>query len=158
YDTARPLVIDPVLVYSTYLGGSSFEFGGGIAVDSAGNAYITGRTASTNFPTANPLQQTFGGGADDTFVSTLNATGSALLYSTYLGGSAFDRGIGIAVDCAGNAYITGDTESTNFPTANPLQPTFGGGADDTFVSKLNATGSALLYSTYLGGSGDDAGS
>ena len=89
--------------------------------------------------------------ASDAFVAKLNPTGSALVYSTYLGGSVDDFGYGIAVDSAGDAYVTGFTESTNFPTANPLQATFGGG-NDAFVAKLNPAGSALVYSTYLGGS------
>ena len=142
------------LVYSTYLGGSSSDIGNGIAVDSLGNAYVTGYTSSTDFPTANPLQATKRG-TFNAFVSKLNAAGSALDYSTYLGGSGyFDQGSGIAVDPSGSAYVAGYTESTDFPTVNPLQPTNHGG-DDAFVSKLNAAGSALVYSTYLGGSGND---
>ena len=122
-------------------------------MDSAGNAYVTGSTTSTNFPTASPLQAVFGGGMllGDAFVAKLNPAGSALVYSTYLGGSGDDFGQGIAVDSSGNAYVTGSTYSTDFPTANPLQAVFGGGID-AFVAKLNPTGSALVYSTYLGGS------
>lgn len=117
YDKSKPLVIDPTLNYSTYLG--DYDFGYGIAVDSAGNAYVTGITLSTDFPTtANPVQATYAGGSD-AFVVKLNAAGSALVYSTYLGGLT-DWGFGIAVDSAGSAYVTGYTESTNFPTANPL--------------------------------------
>jgi hypothetical protein len=145
------------LVYSTYLGGSGYDTGTGIAVDSSGNAYVTGSTGSTDFPTMNPLQPSYGGGSYDAFVSKINATGSALVYSTYLGGNGFDQGDGIAVDSSGNAYVTGSTGSTNFPTMNPLQPSYGGGSYDAFVSKINATGSALVYSTYLGGSGFDQG-
>ena len=144
------------LLYSTYLGGSGTDRGSGIAVDSAGNAYITGYTESTNFPTASPLQGANGGGGYDAFVAKLNPAGLALVYSTYLGGSGLDCGWGIAVDSAGNVYITGYTESTNFPTASPLQAAFGG-VRDAFVAKVSATGSALLYSTYLGGSGNDYG-
>ena len=154
YDASQPLVVDPVLVYSTYLGGSGIDPGNAIAVDSAGNAYVTGTTSPTDFPTASPLQTASGGGYD-IFVAKLNAAGSALIYSTYLGGSGYDAGYGIAVDSAGNAYVTGYTTSTNFPTASPLQASFGGGFNDAFVAKLNAAGSALLYSTYLGGSADD---
>ena len=151
YDAGKPLVIDPVLSYSTYLGGGLADIGYyGIAVDSAGNAYVTGSTVSSNFPTANPLQPTLNG-SNDAFVAKLNATGSALVYATYLGGSDYDAGYGIAVDSAGNAYVTGITYSSNFPTANPLQPTLNG-SNDAFVAKLNATGSALVYATYLGGS------
>src|SRR5207249_6172113 len=103
---------------------------------------------SPNFPTMTPLQPAFGGGFFDAFVTKLNATGSAFVYSTYLGGSGEDYGLGIATDPAGNAYVTGATTSPNFPTANPLQPVCGGcsgGFYDAFVTKLNATGSALVY-------------
>jgi Big-like domain-containing protein/beta-propeller repeat-containing protein len=144
------------LVYSTYLGGSGNDLGFGIAVDSADNAYVTGYTASTNFPTANPLQPSYGGGPSDAFVAKVTPTGSALVYSTYLGGSINDEGFGIAVDSVGNAYVTGYTTSTNFPTVNPLQPTYGGDYD-AFVSEINAAGSVLVYSTYLGGSSQDYG-
>jgi len=143
------------LLYSTYLGGNSGDFASGIAVDGSGNAYVTGWTSSTNFPTASPLQPALAGGSD-AFVAKLNAAGSALLYSTYLGGSGseaeFLSSTGrIAVDGSGNAYVTGVTSSRDFPTVNPLQPALAGFLD-TFVAKLNAAGSALLYSTYLGGS------
>jgi len=155
YDPNQPLVVDPVLVYSTYLGASGGDEGSGIAADSTGNAYVTGFTNSTNFPTASPLQAFYGGGNHDAFVAKLNPAGSALVYSTYLGGSGDDAGFGIGVDSTGNAYVTGWTSSTNFPTASPLQAAYGGGSYDAFVVKLNAAGSALVYSTYLGGSGDD---
>ena len=140
------------LVYSTYLGGTSDDYGYGIAVDTAGNAYVTGYTASTNFPTTpGAFQTTYGGGSDDAFVTKLNPTGTALVYSTYLGGTDSDGGYGIAVDSAGNAYVTGYTASTNFPTTpGAFQTTFGGNGD-AFVTKLNPTGTALVYSTYLGG-------
>ncbi len=157
YDTHKPLFIDP-LIYSTYLGGTNGATGDGIALDSAGNAYVTGTTYSTNFPTVNPLQPANGGGGNpDAFVSKFNPDGSALLYSTYLGGSGSDYATGIAVDSAGNAYVAGYTTSSNFPTKNPLQTYIGGGSQgyDAFVAKLNPTGSALVYSTYLAGSGDD---
>jgi hypothetical protein len=155
YDHSQPLVIDPVLSYSTYLGGGGFDSGKGIAVDASGNAYVTGLTTSTNFPSANPIQSTLGG-AENAFVTKINPTGSALVYSTYLGGNNVDYGSGIAVDAAGNAYVTGGTTSTNFPTANALQATLSGSAN-AFVSEINASGSALVYSTYLGGSGGDEG-
>jgi beta-propeller repeat-containing protein len=154
YDTGRPLVLDPVLVYSTYLGGSDTDNGLGVAVDVSGNAYLTGETASTDFPTANALQSANGGGLD-AFVVKLNAAGSALEYSTYLGGSGRDTGARIAVDASGRAYVTGETDSTDFPTANALQAAFAGVAD-AFVAKLDATGSALVYSTYLGGANFDS--
>jgi Beta-propeller repeat len=154
-DPAKPLVIDPTLSYSTYLGGSDDDEGNGIAVDSAGNAYVTGQTGSTNFPTSNPLQPTNHGGGD-AFVAALDPTGATLLYSTYLGGSGGDAGQGIAVDSAGNAYVTGITSSTDFPMANPWQSTNHGGYD-AFVAALDPTGATLLYSTYLGGSNNDRG-
>lgn len=155
YDAKRPLVIDPVLLYSTYLGGSAADIATGVAVNqTTGEAYVTGSTLSTNFPTAAPLQSTDAGDAD-VFVTKLNPTGSALMYSTYLGGSGFDEGRGIAVDSAGNAYVTGNTSSSNFPTKG--SSTTYGGKGDAFVAKLNSAGSALVYSTYLGGSGADFG-
>jgi uncharacterized repeat protein (TIGR01451 family) len=155
YNLDHPLIIDPALVYSTYLGGSNSEVGIGIAVDVSGNAYVAGYTYSANFPTASPLQGTPGGNSD-AFVSKLNAAGNALIYSTYLGGASDDIGVGIGVDGSGNAYVTGSTQSFNFPMASPLQSTFGG-LRDVFVAKLNAAGAALVYSTYLGGNTDDAG-
>jgi len=165
YDRTKPLVIDPVLVYSTYLGGTGGESAHGIAVDGTGNAYVTGSTRSSDFPVVNPLQPALRGSVD-VFVSKLNSTGS-VVYSTYLGGSdtgtasADDVGLGIAVDTAGNAYVTGATNSADFPTtANALQPTWGAGccqSDDAFVVKLNPTGSALVYATYLGGTFSDFG-
>ncbi len=155
FDAGRPLVIDPVLSYSTFLGGSGLDWGFGLAVDPAsGDVLVTGNTQSTNFPTANPLQATHGGGFDDVFLTRLNAAGTALVYSTYLGGNNPDFGYAIAVDPAGGVLVTGETHSTNFPTANPLQATNRGGAD-VFVTRLNAAGSALIYSTYLGGSNWD---
>jgi hypothetical protein len=153
YNPKCALVIDPVLSYSTYLGGSGGDIGQGIAVDSSGNAYVAGTTDSTDFPTANPLQATNLGNGD-AFVAKLNPAGSALIYSTYLGGSGVDEAHGIAVDSSGNAYVTGLTYSYDFPTVNPLQTSNHGG-DDAFVAKLNAIGSALVYCTYLGGSSVD---
>jgi len=145
------------LSYSTYLGGSNDDEGNGIAVDNAGNAYVTGSTTSTDFPTTTPFQATYGGGSQDAFVTKLNATGSALIYSTYLGGNSSDGGNGINVDASGNAYVTGVTDSTNFPTV-PFGSTFGtGGGGDAFVTKLNGGGFALVYSAILGGSSGDTG-
>jgi hypothetical protein len=154
YDPSKPLVIDPVLVYSTFLGGSLGDTGFRIAVDSAGNAYVTGGTNSINFPTtAGAVDPSFND-AGDAFVTKLNPAGSALVYSTYLGGSGNDFGIGIAVDSAGNAYVTGTTDSTNLPTTlGAFDRSFNGGSADIFVTKLDPTGSAVVYSTYLGGSG-----
>jgi beta-propeller repeat-containing protein len=152
YDKSKELVIDPVLSYSTYLGGSGADVAGGIAVDRFGKAYVTGQTTSLNFPTrAGAVQNTFAG-SQDVFVTKLNETGSALIYSTYLGGLGFDSAQGIDVDVDGNAYVTGNTTSIDFPTtAGVFQPIFGGGGQDAFVTKLNSTGSALVYSTFLGG-------
>ncbi|MCS7154159.1 MAG: SBBP repeat-containing protein, partial [Bacteroidia bacterium] len=157
------------MVYSTYLGGSSDDRGYGIAVDGSGHAYVTGYTNSTNYPvTAGAFQTTHGGGYADVFVTKLNATGSGLVYSTYIGGSGDDAGYGIAVDGNGQAYVTGEADSTDYPvTAGAFQTTFSGGTCgappdtypciDVFVTKLNATGSRLVYSTYIGGIGDDGG-
>ena len=166
YDADKPLVIDPVLRYSTYLGGTGGDEGFGIAVDSSGNAYVTGLTESSNFPTVNPLPAPNDAlqGIVTAFVSKLSFSGSTLrlVYSTYLGGSLIDEGTAIAVDSSGNAYVTGFTKSTNFPTVNPLPApnnalqSVGGNA---FVSKLSFSGSSLslAYSTYLGGSFADEG-
>jgi hypothetical protein len=143
YDETRPLVIDPVLVYSTYLGGSGSDLGLGIAVDSAGNAYVSGRTRSANFPTLNPAQAS-SRDLYDGFVAKLNASGSAMVYSTYIGGSGGDALQGVAVDSSGNAYVTGATQSTDFPTARAVQASYGGGSTDAVVVKLNAAGSALV--------------
>jgi hypothetical protein len=141
------------LVYSTYLGGSSGDIAQDVAVNAAGNAYVTGGTDSPNFPVANALQPALSG-VGDAFICELNTAGSAFVYSTFLGGSGGDGGWGIALDLSGNTYVVGETQSTDFPTANPLQPSLGGGSD-IFISKLNAGGSSLVYSTYLGGPQDD---
>ena len=145
------------LVYSTFLGGAEQEFGFGIALDASGNAYLTGRTISSNFPTTSgAFDRTLA--LTDAFVTKLNATGSALLYSTLLGGSAGDVGYSIAVDSAGSAYVTGPLHSSDFPTTTgAFDRTFNGGDYDAFVTKLNAAGNALLYSTYLGGNNTDRG-
>src|SRR5262249_28669763 len=128
-----------------------------IAVDAAGNAYITGSAGSGNFPTINPLFS-YGGGLTDAFVAKLNAAGSALVYSTYLGGSGEDHGYGIALDAAGTADVSGHAVSANFPTMTPIKPAHApdGGRTDGFVAKLNASGTALTYSTYLGGNADES--
>ncbi len=155
YDIERALVIDPVLTYSTYLGGLSDDSAYGIAVDSQRNVYVAGLTSSSDFPRANPLQPNFGGG-EDVFVTKLNASGSAILYSTYIGGNGAEQLGDLVVDGTGNTYLAGMTGSTNFPTATPFQATRSG-VSDAFVTKLNASGSALLYSTYFGGSGGESG-
>ncbi|HST06448.1 MAG TPA: SBBP repeat-containing protein [Chloroflexia bacterium] len=153
FDATRPLVIDPILTYSTYLGGSGTDNGYGLAVDSDHNMYVTGLTSSTDFPLQDPVQPALGGGTD-VFISKLNASGTALIYSTYLGGSEIDWVSGIAVDTQGEAAITGRTSSTDFPVMNAIQPSTAGG-NEAFVSKLNAQGSGLMFSTYLGGSGNE---
>jgi len=158
YRRNQELIIDPFLTYSTYLGGSGGDVAHGIAVDSSGNAYVTGVTGSTNFPVKSAAQ-TSGGVGGDAFVSKLNATGSGLAYSTYLGGSGSDSGSAIAIDSSGNAYIVGSTSSSDFPvTPSAFQPTYGGGGyPDAFVAKLDPTGSVLVYASYLGGSNADYG-
>jgi len=173
YDKTRPLVIDPKLVYSTYLGGRSNDYITGVAVDSAGNAYVTGETTSNDFPTTPgslkpncsvcSYSSYYGTSNSDAFVSKLNASGSALIYSTYLGGNTspndwninygqdLDRGQAIAVDANGDAYVAGYTDSTDFPvTSNAYQSTYGYGVSDGFLAKLNAQGSGVLYGTYFG--------
>jgi len=166
YDRTLPLVIDPVLSYSTFLGGSDMDYANGVAVDALGNAYITGYTASVDFPVVSAAQSSPGGGSCledgvatpcfDVFVSKLNPSGTALVYSTYLGGSDEDYGAGIAVDSSGDAYVAGYTYSTNFPVQNALQPDNAGGVD-AFVTELSSDGASLIYSTYWGGSLDDVG-
>jgi hypothetical protein len=167
YDRSRALVIDPSLTYSTYLGGSDNDQANGIAIDSAGNAYITGQTFSSNFPVQAPEQGTCppagstavcssATGKSDVFVSKINAAGTALVYSTYLGGSFLDFGVAIAVDPAGDAYVTGETLSTDFPLKNAFQTT-GDTLGDAFITEFNPSGSALVYSTYLGGTGTSIG-
>ena len=157
YDPTEPLVIDPVLEYSTYLGGSRSDFGVSIAVDSSGNAYVAGYTESSNFPTtAGAFQTSLTASAGNGFVTKLNSSGSALVYSTYLGGNNGDGAFGIAVDLSGNAYVTGYTGSSDFPTTpGAFQTTLASSSTNGFVTKLNPTGSALVYSTYLGGNADD---
>jgi len=143
-----------VLVYSTYIGGSSQDRGNGIAVDSSGNAYVTGQTASSSdFPSLNAYQSTYGGGSADAFVIKLSGSG-ALNYSTYIGGSSQDVGRGIGMDSSENVYVTGFTESSDFPTQNPFQENYAG-SRDVFVTKLNISGNVLVYSTYIGGSSDE---
>jgi fibronectin type 3 domain-containing protein len=162
YDRTRPLVIDPVLSYGTYLGGSAADFGFGVAVDGNGYVYVTGYTSSTDFPTTDSYQGDQTGA--DAFVVKLDLTQSgaaSLLYATYLGGGGGDYGYGIAVDGDGNAYVTGSTSSTDFPTtAGKYQGDPGDSGYDAFVVKLDPTGSgdaSLLYATYLGGNGNDFG-
>ena len=168
------------VIYATYIGGSADDVANGIAVDAAGRAYITGTTTSTDFPVQNAVQRVPGGGTcssgtprggpipcGDAFVVGIEASGGRLVYSTYLGGSQRDSGFAIAVDAEGNAYVTGMTNSPDFPVATPLQRVRGGGTclvygpaqgpcPDVFVSKLSPL-SRLIYSTYVGGDGEDGG-
>jgi len=171
YERTLPLVIDPVIGYSTYLGGEHSDLGNAIAVDSSGNVYVTGQTDSAIFPTENAFDPSIGGGTcgfgfpcRDAFVTKLSPAGNDVIYSTYLGGNSDDMGRGIAVDASGNAYVTGNTASTNFPVQNAIQSSFGGGTcgetgctGDAFITKLAADGTSLVYSTYLGGFADDQG-
>ncbi|MDQ2831241.1 MAG: SBBP repeat-containing protein, partial [Chloroflexota bacterium] len=154
-----------VISYSTYLGGGGDDHGQAIAVTNAGDAYVTGSTGSSDFPQVNPLSAPGSGcggagggsGGVNAFVTEVNPSGSALVYSTYLGGNGIDAGYGIAVTRAGDAYVTGSTTSTNFPTTTGAYTTTNSGGADAFVSKLGAAGNGLLYSTYLGGGSDDTG-
>ena len=152
YDRTQPLIIDPPLIYSTYYGGTGTDIAYAIAVDTIGSTYITGGTASANFPGETALK-----GTEDVFVTKINPSGTAKMYTTFLGGGGPDEGHGIAVDVQGNAYITGSAGSLDFPLKNAIQAKQGG-SGDAFVAKLNASGSALVYSTFLGGIGIDSGS
>jgi hypothetical protein len=157
YDRSQALVIDPALAYSTYLGGSGTDEGFGVAVDAAGSAYVTGYASSADFPTTPGAFDTSSNGFEDVFVTKLNPAGTALVYSTHLGGTSSDLGNAIAVDAAGNAYVTGETVSADFPTTAGAFDTTLNGDFDAFVTKLNPAGSALVYSTYLGGTSGDFG-
>jgi hypothetical protein len=160
YDKTKTLIIDPMLDYSTYLGGSNFDDSRGIAVDGSGNAYLTGNTSDSNFPITSGAFQTISGSDSSTaFITKLNSTGTELVYSTYLGGNNVDLGSGIAVDGSGNAYVAGLAESSNFPTTSGAFQTALGSSEggNAFITKLNSTGTGLVYSTYLGGSGGDTG-
>ena len=164
YDRTRPLIIDPVLVYSSFLGGAGLDKGWDIAVDTNGFVYLTGETTSANFPTNNAQYPTNSGGLRDVFVAKVGAEGTNLVYSTYLGGSGDDTGFGIALDGAGDVYLTGVTASPNFPiVGNAISahlhgtPSLGLYPYDAFVVKLDAGGSNLLYSTFIGGTLPDGG-
>jgi len=164
YDPARPLVLDPaVLVYAGYIGGDSGEIGDGIAiaVDGAGNAYVTGYTGSTQatFPITVGPDLTHNGGVYDAFVAKVNAAGTGLVYAGYIGGDGGDYSLGIAVDGAGNAYVTGYTDSTQatFPVTVGPDLTYNGAGQDAFVAKVNAAGTGLVYAGYIGGAGWEEG-
>jgi outer membrane protein assembly factor BamB/plastocyanin len=154
HDPSLPVVIDPILTYSTYLGGTADDVAYAVAVDGSGNAYVTGVTASTDFPVGSGKNH----GNLDVFITKMNASGSGFIYSSYLGGSQADEAGAVHVDASGRAYLTGVTNSTNFPTTSgAFQRSFRGGTWDSFLAKLSPAGSSLNYSTYLGGTGDDQG-
>ncbi len=159
YDTDQPLIIDPQLVYSTYLGGNHIDYANAVKADSSGNVYVTGLTQSGDFPTSSAFQGSISSGAD-MFVTKFNSSGS-LMYSTYLGGGSGDEGFDIEVDTSGNIYITGTTWSTDFPTVSAFQNNRGGvnnvSNSDAFLTKLNSNGNAIIFSTYLGGAESDKG-
>ena len=168
FDKAEPLIIDPVLTYSSYLGGSNIDEGDGIAVDGMGNAYLTGLTSSPNFPIVNQIPGACNGTCGETgsssvaFVTKVDAAGNALVYSSFIGGSGGNGGSGIAVDGSGSVYLTGGTGSADFPIVNQIpgacNGTCGNGnTGDAFVTKINPAGSALVYSSYVGGSSHDDG-
>ena len=156
FDSRLPVVIDPVVVYSTFLGGQNTDGGRDIAVDVSGAVYVTGETFSADFPTLDPYQE-YQVSYINAFVTKISSAGDALVYSTYLGGSGSDAGNAIAIDNDGAAYVTGFTSSSDFPTPNGFQATFGGMPFDGFVAKLSSGGNSLIYGTYLGGSGWDDG-
>jgi hypothetical protein len=155
YDAGRPLVVDPTLEYSTYLGDADQDYGAAVAIDGAGAAYVTGRTLSTAFPTTAGAFNRTRTGNYDAFVTKMAADGKSLAYSTYIGGSARERAYAIAVDAAGSAFITGDTYSTAFPTTAGAYSTTLADWRDAFITKLSPSGSSLVYSTYLGGADDE---
>ena len=156
YNLEYELIIDPlIIVYSTYLGGSGRDYGNGIAVDKKGAAYVTGKTYSLDFPIENPIDGSLSG-PDDAFVTKINPGGTALIYSTYLGGNSNDEGNDIAIHKNGAVYVTGETMSRDFPTEKPIHKN-NSGFTDAFVTKINRKGTALVYSTYLGGWISDSG-
>ena len=154
YDKTMPLVIDPVLVYGTFLGGLANDAGAGIAVDSAGSAYVVGSTASTNFPVASEAGPPPSG--ENAFVAKLDVSGSSLVYADYIGGSSDDYAQAMVLDGSNQVFLTGYTYSYDFPTVNPYQAT-NAGWQSAFVTEVSADGSALVYSTYLGGSSSTQG-
>jgi hypothetical protein len=155
YDPNTILIIDPVLRYSTYLGGGDTDAAKTIAVNSTGNCFVGGETASDDFPTHLPYQVSRSG-SRDVFVTKFDSLGTGLVYSTYIGGTGLERCFGIAVNDAGEVFLTGETWSTDFPTKNAFQATPGGGSD-AYVVRLGADGDTLIYATYIGGSGSDYG-
>ena len=162
YDESRPLVIDPVLLYATYLGGAAAtdvgDIGFSIGVDDAGSSYVIGTTRSLDFPvTAGAIQPAIDGGPDprDIFVTKLNVDGTEIVFSTYLGGSGIEGGT-IALDASGSVYVAGLTTSSDFPTTLRAYKRTMTGPSDAFVTKLSPDGAEIVFSTYLGGSGTDS--
>lgn len=163
YDASQPLVIDPVLSFSTYLGGSSKDYGNTVVADKTGNVYVTGSTRSVDFPTKNPIESFHGGTCGsfpcrDIFITKFNSTATALIFSTFIGGTGDESGVSMALDSLNNMFVTGFTTSTDFPvTPGAFQTVFGGGSNqgDAYALELNSAGTALVYATYIGGSGDE---
>ena len=151
FDRAQPLIIDPSITFSTYLGGSAFDSATAVATDASGNVYVAGWTESTDFTSAG--MQPRNAGSTDAFVAKFNPAGQ-LVFATYLGGSGSDQATGIAVDGSGSVWVTGWTKSLNFPLVIPYQNKLKGGRN-AFIAALMPDGSALRFSTYLGGTGDD---
>ena len=149
YDHNAPLTIDPVIDYSTYLGGNAQDVASDIAVDSFGNMYVTGSLESPQYPNLNPFQQA-SGTAQLMVIAKIAAAGNALIWYTYVGGTAINDAERIALDSSGSAYVAGFTSSTDFPTRNAAQPVFGGGSENAVIVKVDGSGK-LVYSTYLGG-------
>src|SRR5262249_34869572 len=156
YDLTKPLVVDPVLIYSSYLGGSGTDVARAVTVDSSGNAYVAGSTDSANFPISAPLQGSLASKPGlDAFVTKFNPSGSAVIFSTFFGGTGDDQANGMALDSGGSVYLAGTTSSSDFPvTKGTVQQTTGTNTD-AFVVKLSGDGSTLFYGTYLGGSDSD---
>ena len=162
HDRALALVVDPVVDYATYLGGSIQDWADDVAVDASGNMVVSGWTDSTNFPLNSPLQSVYVGGGDasvphvnDGYVAKYSADGQTQVFSTYFGGNGFDDCLGVATDGAGDILVCGLTSSTDFPTSSPLQAATGGGYDDMYVTKIAANGQSLVFSTYFGSAGQD---
>jgi len=157
YNRNQKLVIDPVLTYSTYLGGTGGDVAYGVTVDSAGEAYVTGVTASTNFPVTSSGYQSTYSGDGDVFVTKFNSAGTGILFSTYLGGSGLETPAQILLDSSRDMFVVGSTSSSNFPVTSGAFQQIYGGNQDAFLTELKPDGSALIYSTYIGGTGADFG-
>ncbi len=158
YNPTHRLIVDPMLQFSTFLGGSSNDYGRAIDIDTGGNVYITGYTVSADFPMASPFDSVYAGGGSagyDAFVTKLSASGDSILYSTYLGGATGDdQGTAIAVAADGSVVVVGNTNADDFPMSSPYQSSLSGDKN-MFIARLDPSGSALTYSTYLGGTGSD---